>query len=129
MMMLTKTLLTLRNCLSDDLLKPKYRNQYRPIKSTGHCYVASEAVYHLVGKKLGYKPYYVKVNGDTHWFLMTDDRIDILDPTYDQFPSLPNYNLGKRCAFLTKKPSKRCVTLLQRIKKELNLNNGRSKRN
>lgn len=125
---LTRLLLALRTCLSDDLLKPKYRKRYREVNTAGHCYVASEAVYHLVGKKLKYKPYYVKVNGDTHWFLMHVDKVNILDPTYDQFKTLPSYKEAKHCAFLTKKPSKRCRTLLQRIRKSLNLNNEKLKR-
>lgn len=115
---ITKILLEIRRCLSDDLLSPEYRDRYRETKTAGHCYVATEALYHLLNKKdqEKYKPYYLKWEGTTHWFLMSKDKTEILDPTYDQFKGLPDYNEGTRCGFLTKNPSKRTITLLDRIK-------------
>lgn len=109
----------IRRNLSDDLLLPKYRKQHRSVPTKGHCYVATEALYHLLGKrnKETFKPHYVKAYGVTHWYLMNEDRTEMLDPTYDQFPSLPNYDKGVRCGFLTKKPSKRAQILIDRIKK------------
>lgn len=113
-------LLQIRKKLTDDLLLPKYRRRKRLTNTAGHCYVASETLYHLLSnrQRKKYKPYYLKLNGITHWFLMTDDKINILDPTYDQFLQLPNYGNGKRAAFLTKKPSKRSKILIDRIKKK-----------
>ena len=112
------TLIAIRRNLTDDLLQPKYRKRLKRKPTSGHCYVATEALYHILSLKERekYKPYYLKVNDDTHWYLMTDDKIFILDPTYDQFDFLPDYDSGKRAGFLTKTPSKRTLILLQRIK-------------
>lgn len=40
--------------------------------STGQCYVASEALYHMAAKAQGYKPAYVRLKspGLTHWYLI-----------------------------------------------------------
>lgn len=118
--MLTRTLLKIRKNLTDDLLLPKYRKMYRRTNTAGHCYVATETLYHFLGKRNRerYKPHYLKVGDVTHWFLMTDDKKNILDPTYDQFDRWPNYSNGKRCGFLTKKPSKRSRTLIARINRK-----------
>lgn len=113
-----RLLLQIRKHLTDDLLLPKYRKKIRRTNTAGHCYVATETLYHLLGpnNKKKYKPYYIKVNGVTHWYLMSDNQLEILDPTYDQFPNFPNYSAGKRAAFLTKSPSKRSKILMARIK-------------
>jgi hypothetical protein len=116
----------IRSHLTDDLLLPKYRNDRHIILShtTGHCYVATEALYYLLTPKQQekFKPTYLKINGITHWFLrevgVKKDNIEltILDPTADQFTGQLPYELGKRAGFLTKTPSKRTLTLLSRIK-------------
>jgi hypothetical protein len=121
----SQLLFSIRECLTDDLLKPKIRKRYRPVPTTGHCYVATETLYHLLtdkDKKI-FKPHYVKIDGDTHWFLMNERRNLMFDPTYDQFPSLPDYGSGKRCGFLTKKPSSRSKILIGRVKRKLRTNN------
>jgi hypothetical protein len=125
-MRITTALYSVRRHLSDDLLKPKYRKRLNRKKTTGHCYVATEALWYLLNErqKQKYKPHYIKVNGDTHWFLMADQvgRVtEILDPTYDQFNQLPKYGKCIRAGFLTKTPSKRTLILLKRIE------NGRTK--
>lgn len=118
--------------LSDDLLTPEYRGYVRKYKLNrfaGHCYTASEAYYHLEGKKLGYKPCYTKVMTFcvdanpplgayctilTHWYLKKDDLI--LDLTSEQFEGQPiPYDKGRRCGFLTKKPSMRARELMARV--------------
>lgn len=113
-----RLLTQIRKNLTDDLLLKKYRKMKRTTPTAGHCYVATETLYHLLGSRNRnkYKPHYIKVGKITHWFLMTDDKKDILDPTYDQFPTFPNYSKGKRCGFLTKSPSKRSQILIGRIK-------------
>lgn len=110
----------IRNNLTDDLLKPKYRKVSNRKLSTGHCYVATEALYHIMNPKQRkqYKPHYLKINNDTHWFLKGKKIIDV---TYDQFDILPDYDNGKSAAFLTKFPSKRTNTLLMRIKNGSNV--------
>jgi hypothetical protein len=103
-----------QSCLSDDLRKPVYQGHSN--RFTGHCYVASEALYHLLGGKgAGLKPMVVRVGNGTHWFLKTDSG-DILDPTVQQFPELPPYAQARPCGFLTKHPSKRARVLISRVK-------------
>ena len=102
--------------LSDDLLKKEYLNVEGKNKFTGHCYVASEAYFYL-SKELNnedLRVYHVKHENTTHWFLR-DSYDDIIDLTYLQFKTLPIYEKARRGFFLTKKPSKRCQTLLKRV--------------
>lgn len=111
----------IRKNLSDDLLKPKYRIRQRLAPSAGHCYVSTEALYHMLteGQQKKYRPHYLRVGDVTHWYLMTKKIrgvTNILDPTYDQFTFIPDYEDGTRAGFLTKKPSKRTLVLLKRIK-------------
>lgn len=100
--------------LSDDLLKPEYRNLKDKNKYTGHCYVASEVYYHLSGEKL--KSCNIKHEDSSHWYLV-NDKSEIIDITVGQFKTTPNYSKGRVCSFLTKKPSKRAEILIDRIKK------------
>lgn len=111
----------IRRCLTDDLRKPRYRGH--PNKYRGHCYVASEALYHLISRKHGFKPHYTKLTaGETHWFLMTPTGQEILDPTWDQFNISDRgfwlYTEATPCGFLTKKPSKRAQELISRVRRE-----------
>ena len=102
-----------REHLSDDLRKPKFRGH--ECKTTGHCYVASEAVYHsLGGKAAGYTPMQVSHEGTSHWFLKHESG-KIIDPTSDQFKTPVPYEKAKGRGFLTKEPSKRTQTLLSRM--------------
>lgn len=103
--------------LSDDLLKPKYLLKGRN-KFTGHCYVATEAAYHLLSEedKKIYKPAILKINGDTHWFLKNILDNTIIDITKDQFNFTLKYENSKGCGFLTKLPSKRTTILINKIK-------------
>lgn len=82
----------------------------------GHCYVATETIYHLWGKKAGYVPYVLKHANGTHWWLVHEESGDIVDPTKPQldgerFP----YNEGHRASFLTSKPSRRARELMRRM--------------
>jgi hypothetical protein len=103
---------------SDDLLAPQYRNKHRRSFSTGHCYVASEAYYHLAGRKEALKIFYMKWEGEPHWFLK-DEEENVIDLTWDQFRVVPNYWAGKRKHFLTREPSKRARVLIQRVEAKL----------
>lgn len=98
--------------LSSDLLSKKYSIQKHPLG--GHCYIASEALFHLLkDKHKKVKPYVIVFpNGRTHWFLKVNGKI--IDPTAAQFKTIP-YHLARACGFLTKTPSKRCKILLARI--------------
>lgn len=81
----------------------------------GNCYVASEAVYHLSGGAAGpWRPEYVHVDGEVHWYLRNRSTGEVLDLTVSQFPRgvRPSYHLGRGCGFLTEKPSARAVELM-----------------
>jgi len=105
--------------LSDDLLSSKWRF-YKKCRPTlditfGHCYVASEAAYHLIGgKENGWKPFCMEVDLNTHWFLKHSSGF-ILDVTESQFKSKLDYSQAKGKGFLTKQPSKRTRKLLKKI--------------
>lgn len=106
--------------LSDDLLSKEYkrlreRNPNLPA-STGHCYVASEAAYYMLGgKEEGWTPQFIRHLGCSHWFLKHESGF-ILDLTYNQFKSPIDYSKARGTGFLTKTPSKRTVKLLNRIR-------------
>lgn len=108
----------IREALTPDLLKPRFRGSGIPYY--GHCYVASEALYHaLGGKEAGYTPVRARDSeGTVHWWL-EDGAGTIIDVTKDQYESrglVPPYAEGRRAGFLTKGPSKRAAILLARIR-------------
>lgn len=96
---------------SDDLRKSKWRGDYNYF--AGHCYVASEVLYHVLGRF--WKPMVMRHEGSTHWFLKEPCTGGILDPTVDQFAKTPDYSKAKGCGFLTKQPSKRARKLMSRM--------------
>ena len=106
----------LQRTLSDcyDLRRPRYRGNPHPL--SGHCYVASEALFHVL-KGLGYtvKPMFIRHEGEPHWYLQVDG-VGVVDPTAGQFTSAPDYSAGRGRGFLTTEPSKRAETLLQRVR-------------
>ncbi len=104
----------IQNSLSDDLRKPKYRGHENPL--TGHCYVASEALYHLMGgRKSDWVPHNIKHEGDQHWYLKNKSTGEIIDPTAGQFKTPVPYHLGRGKGFLTAEPSKRAAQLITKI--------------
>src|SRR5581483_10696597 len=97
-LMLAKTAINLLNKAypkAKHLLRPDWRkeNEKSKIHSTGFCYIASEALYHMLGgTKSGMKPMcapYAK--GKTHWWL--EKNGNVYDPTADQYVQ-PPYHLG-----------------------------------
>ena len=125
--------------LSPSLLKKEYREQNKTNPTFGHCYVATETLYHLLYNeelKLNVNfdflnkdiielfgvthsnkhfPHHGKdENNITHWWLENHNG-HILDVTSEQYTSLgktPPYKNGRRGAFLTKLPSKRSQKLI-----------------
>lgn len=90
---------------SRKFLKSEYKGASHPYY--GHCYVASQVLYHeLGGEEMGYTVYRMDHEGSSHWFLKNPDG-KVLDPTWRQFKTKPDYSKAKRVAFLTKEPSKR----------------------
>lgn len=108
---------TIQQHLTPDLLKPKYRNpETSQHPHTGHCYVATEALYHLWGKQHGAKPMRMKVGDDVHWWL-EHPSLGVIDPTAKQFPFPVEYEKGKGGGFLTREPSARAQILMTRLKR------------
>lgn len=99
---------TLKHC--DDLRLKKYCGD--PNIFRGHCYIASEALHHLVPY---FKPHTLRVKDEVHWFLRNKNYPgQIVDITSDQFNFKLDYSKSVGRGFLTKYPSKRCVELLKR---------------
>lgn len=102
-----------RSSLSEELRKKAYRDNPNPV--AGHCYIASEAIYHrLGGKGAGWTPQSIQHEGGPHWYLKNANGT-IIDPTADQFETPVPYENGKGCGFLTRDPSRRAQVLLDRI--------------
>ena len=115
-----KLIAHIQSVLSPNLLHLDWRDMAHPM--AGHCYHASEALYHLWGKKHGYKPAHVEVYMGKawgwigHWYLRNDEG-KVLDPTREQFGKRPVcYRYGVDCGFLTKGPSKRAAEVMRRLK-------------
>ena len=105
----------LRDC--DDLRRAPWKGSDRP--TAGHCYVASEVLYHhLGGKSAGYTVWGMKWEESQHWWLRAPGGYWI-DPTGDQFDTYPPHAEGKRRSFLTNAPSKRAVEMARRAGLEL----------
>lgn len=101
--------------LTDDLRKPRYRGHANPLR--GHCYVAAEAVWHLLGGAAsGLAPAVLRVGDETHWFLRARDGT-VVDPTAQQFPRSPDYGAGRGCGFLTRAPSARAAVVIARARR------------
>lgn len=116
-----KTIGLIQENLTPDLLKPQYRGHHN--KFYGHCYVATEALYHSMGgKESGLLIYHGRDDlGIVHWWL-EDNEGNIYDPTSRQYTDegrVPPYNVKKRGSFLTKQPSKRAVKLMKRFNSDL----------
>lgn len=107
--------------LSPDLLKKEYRKENINNPMYGHCYVASEVIFHILEalRPNQYAPFRGKdENGTNHWWIVEISTGKILDATAQQYFSKgvsPPYEKGRKCCFLTKNPSKRAQILLKRI--------------
>ena len=95
-----------RQSLTPDLLHPNYLDNPK-----AHCYVASEALYHLLDEKPKVKR--MRMGDTVHWWLELDGQV--IDLTAAQFDKLPDYSKGVGAGFLTKEPSKRCQIVLDRV--------------
>lgn len=101
---------------SPDLIKGKYRNLDRSeVELNGLCYVLSECLYHLFPG--AFTPCRISWDdGTTHWFLRYGDGsiLDAVGPGGKAWCTEEEYGRARRAAFLTKSPSKRARTLLER---------------
>jgi hypothetical protein len=85
----------------------------------GHCYQASEFLYHMLGGNDSLLQVYEGKNdaGISHWWLATEDG-DIIDPTLEQYlwnDKLPPYSSGRPSSFHTKRMSKRTRNIFQSL--------------
>ena len=113
----------IQSSLSQDLLKKEYREKNKTNPMFGHCYVATEALYHLMDSN-EVKPCCARDdNGVVHWWLQYKKSGKIIDVTSGQYYSLgkkPPYEKGRGCGFLTKTPSNRTQTVINRVKEYMN---------
>jgi hypothetical protein len=100
--------------LTDDLRRAPYKGDPNPL--AGHCYVATEALYHLLGPSAGWAPRVISFpDGGTHWFLQRG--AERLDPTAGQFEGEPiPYTRARGCGFLTRQPSRRARVVIARVR-------------
>lgn len=120
----------IRSFLSPDLLRGQWKEpnaQGHPM--AGHCYVATEALYHLLGgANAGWQAKVLSFADDitwapgklTHWWLENKDG-RFIDATADQFKTTPPYNRGRHAAFVTNaalgdSPSARTLKLINRLR-------------
>jgi len=107
----------IRKALTPDLLHEPYRSRVvskRCDPMTGHCYVASEAAYHMLGgKAAGWTPMFVQHEGSPHWYLR-GPKGEVLDITSSQFRSPVPYAKATAKGFLTREPSARARTVIER---------------
>lgn len=103
-----------RRQLTDDLRRAPYKGNENPM--AGHCYVASEALYHLLGgKQSPWVPQYVHHEGSPHWFLKHKGTGEVLDATSEQFKTKVPYHASVGKGFLTRDPSARARTVIQAV--------------
>jgi hypothetical protein len=96
------------------LRKREYRDNPNPV--AGMCYVASEALHHIMPHR--YKPTHVKVNGASHWYLIEKRTGAVVDLTFSQFDTIP-YEEGKGKGFLTREPSQRARVIINEVYAQL----------
>ena len=104
-----------RAVLSEDLRRKPYKDH--PNLMVGHCYHASEALYHLLGgAEAGWAAVRGAHSGIVHWWIQNTKTAERLDPTADQFDFTWPYECGQlRRGFLTQRPSQRAREVLQRL--------------
>lgn len=110
-----------QQALTPDLLKGRWAAASSTCDVKGHCYAASEALYHLLGgKATGYTPMSARDDaGGTHWWLR--GPTGILDPTAAQYlPGKPPYARGRGRGFQTVKPSRRAAEIIRRVQRRPN---------
>ena len=107
-----------RSVLTPDLLSKKWRAKVSSVGGVaGHCYLAAEVCFHLLGgREEGWVACVANLgNDETHWWLVNRDDGTICDPTWDQFSKPFDYSIGKRTGFLTRFPSKRAQEVMRRL--------------
>jgi hypothetical protein len=109
--------------LTPDLLKPNYRAKNRKNPMAGHCAVATQSLYLLLGgRRAGYTPMQLWHEGASHWYLRAKDG-HVLDATADQFRTPVPYTEGVARGFMTPRhgrrtqpPSRRAQVVIDRVR-------------
>ena len=118
-MHITELMNKIQKCLTPDLLKKEYRAENSTNPMFGHCYVASEALFHSLGDRDKCSAACGRdEQGIVHWWIVDNTTGEINDPTADQYLSkgkTPPYAKGRKTGFLTKLPSKRAQVVLARM--------------
>jgi hypothetical protein len=103
--------------LTPELAKPEFRGGDGDHPMTGHCYVASEALWHLRGaERSGLEPRQLEHEGASHWWL-EGPRGGVTDLTVGQFRTPVPYAQGEHRAFLEPTPSSRARTVMGRARR------------
>ena len=98
---------------SDDLRRAPWQGSDNVV--AGHCYVASEAIWHALGGLAGeWRPQFIRHEGGPHWFLRHIVDGTVLDVTMAQFELVVPYERARNAGFLTSAPSKRAAELMRR---------------
>jgi hypothetical protein len=100
--------------LTDDLRLNMWKGMVN--KLAGHCYVASEAFFHLAGGLENWKVYRIKHDGTSHWFLKNRHEGYVVDLTAEQFDTPVEYEKATATGFLTIRPSRRAERVMQCVR-------------
>jgi len=105
--------------LDDELLHKRYLEVPNRHPLAGHSYVATEALWHLLGgRKSDWRPMNVRHSGESHWYLANGDGV-VIDPTSEQFEDAVAYVDGRGKGFLTGDvPSRRGYELIRRVRQQ-----------
>ena len=117
---LSQCLVKLKECLTPDLLTPKYRKENESNPMYGHCYHTTQAMYYLLDTDTLDIMSAIDWRGDKHWWLRDRETNNDIDMTADQY-----YSIGKEPPHEDGKISKwygwkgrvhgRTLTLIERI--------------
>lgn len=103
--------------LTPELVKKEFLFLQKKHRLGGHCYVATEAMYYLLGgKSSGYMPASLVHEGVKHYYLKHRETGEVLDLTALQFRTPIPYASGRGSVYRQSKPSKRTAILLERVK-------------
>lgn len=113
-----KTLIKkIQRVLTPDLLQPQWRGNPNPL--AGHCYAASEALFHMIGgSAAGAKAHSAPCRGGVHWWIeQNGKKLDATAGQFDPATLKEVYAQGRGRGFLTKQPSKRAQVIIDRVEK------------
>lgn len=103
--------------LTDDLRRAPWQGSSDPL--AGHCFVASEAIYYLLGgRAAGWKPLSLRHEGAPHWLLRHEPSGRVVDATEWQFRTPPDVACAVGKGFMSSRPdtpSGRAAELMRRV--------------